>query len=530
MADYKEMADKEVARLAGRFPAASASEAPTLMADLPGGGVPPAAIPVPAPVAAPIQKAATPRVSAPAQIAPANLGELPPYVAPKIEQMTKAKQTLPEIQRAYQYLAKSDADLENAQQQAEINILREKGAAVQKSADDIRKRIDETRKKEDEFPFPEFHPTQENAQSLGELFSMISTVGIMLGSSGKLSSINALNAMGGMLKGWQAGRADLYKREKDIFDKEVQRIKSIHEQLRKNLEDYLKLAAVDKEAAMYKAEEIARLAGKDSIITAKMNKGEIQGSIKVLEEAKSVLNEIESREARAREAAAARAERAKERALDREQQFKIAKLRAQSAGRGGAAQETALRVMHQDIGNAIYNLDDLKERAEKTGKLPGASVAFAQKFTGDIGSLITRYAANGFITEDRQSNDALMLNLAFDIASAAVGGRGQLSDTKVRSVVQQMPLDEQPEETKATKWAALMTRVREANKSMPEDRQVEIPESLDKYFMGARYKAGGGEKKTASQADVSATATANGITEEEAKSKLRAKGYRIEGE
>ena len=480
-------------------------------------------------VARPAKPVATPRVSAPAQTAPANLGELPPYIAPKIEQMTKATQTLPEIQRAYQYLAKSEADLKGAEQQVEIDLLREKGAAAQKSAEDIKKRIEETHRKQDEFPSPEFHPTKENAQSLGELFSMVSTVGIMLGGSGKLSSLNALNAMGGMLKGWQAGRADLYKREKETFEKEVQRIKSIHEQLRKNLEDYLKLAAVDKEAAMYKAEEIARMAGKDSIINAMMNKGQITGAIKLLEEAKSVFNEIEARKARADEAAAARAERANERRLDRENQFKIAKLRAQTSSRGGAAQETALRVMQQDIGNAVYNLDDLKERAEKTGKLPGGSVAFSQKFTGDIGTMILRYAANQTIDEGLQANDALMLNLAFDIASAQSGGRGQLSDAKVRAVVQQMPLDEQPEDTKAAKWAALMTRVKEANRSMPEDKRIDIPENMDKYFMGARYKSEGAKKK-ATRADVTATATANGITEEDAKSRLKAKGYEIEGE
>ena len=46
---------------------------------------------------------------------------------------------------------------------------------------------------------PKFEPTQDNAMDLGALFSVIATMGVALGGSGKLSSMNALNAMGGML-------------------------------------------------------------------------------------------------------------------------------------------------------------------------------------------------------------------------------------------------------------------------------------------------------------------------------------------
>jgi hypothetical protein len=57
-------------------------------------------------------------------------------------------------------------------------------------------------------PVPEFKPTQENALDLGAIFSMIGTMGVALGGSGKLSGMNALNAMNGMLQGYQQGRKD----------------------------------------------------------------------------------------------------------------------------------------------------------------------------------------------------------------------------------------------------------------------------------------------------------------------------------
>jgi hypothetical protein len=89
------------------------------------------------------------------------------------------------------------------------------------------------------------------------LFSIIATVGVALGGSGKLSSLNALNSMGGMMKGWQAGRKDLFAKEQAMFDKELARVKASNDRLMKNLEQYNKLRVTDKEAALLKAQEIA---------------------------------------------------------------------------------------------------------------------------------------------------------------------------------------------------------------------------------------------------------------------------------
>jgi len=104
---------------------------------------------------------------------------------------------------------------------------------------------------------PDFKPSQENAFDIGAVFSMIATMGVALGGSGKLSGLNAMNAMGGMLKGYQQGRKDLFAKEQAIFDKELQSLKAHNDALLKDLEVYQKLSATDKEAAMAKAAEIA---------------------------------------------------------------------------------------------------------------------------------------------------------------------------------------------------------------------------------------------------------------------------------
>ena len=114
----------------------------------------------------------------------------------------------------------------------------------------------ETYKKAELEP-PEFKPTQDNAMDLGALFSVIATMGVALGGGGKLSAMNSLNAMGGMLKGWQSGRKDLFTKEQAIFDKETNRIKTINDKLLKDLEQLQKLSVTDKEARLLLAAEIS---------------------------------------------------------------------------------------------------------------------------------------------------------------------------------------------------------------------------------------------------------------------------------
>jgi hypothetical protein len=205
----------------------------------------------------------------------------------------KSTDILAEEQKVIPQLAKAQGDLKAAEMQYEQSLAGEKAKSTEKLASDVRDKVTETQRKEAEFPFPEFHPTQENAQSLGELFSLVTTVGLMLGSSGKMASMNAIGAMNGMLQGWQKGRSDLYRKEKDVFDKEFQRIKTIRESLRKDLMDYMSLVPYDKEAAMYKAQEIASKAGSSSIIKAYMDKQQPEMALKILDSAGKIIQHKE---------------------------------------------------------------------------------------------------------------------------------------------------------------------------------------------------------------------------------------------
>ena len=120
-----------------------------------------------------------------------------------------------------------------------------------------REDIELTEEQERGLEQPKFEPSQENALSLGSLFSLVSTMGIMLGGSGKQSANNALNAMTGMLKGWQAGRKDVYDKELKLYEKEMKRIELERKNLQTKLERLATLRVADRDAAFALENEIA---------------------------------------------------------------------------------------------------------------------------------------------------------------------------------------------------------------------------------------------------------------------------------
>ena len=92
-------------------------------------------------------------------------------------------------------IGKTQAAIKASELEVENNIAKGKAEIATEFAKKARETTEKAEQQQDQWPDPSFHPTQENAQSLGELFSLVSTMGVMLGSSGKMSAMNALGAM-----------------------------------------------------------------------------------------------------------------------------------------------------------------------------------------------------------------------------------------------------------------------------------------------------------------------------------------------
>ena len=89
---------------------------------------------------------------------------------------------------------------------------------------------------------PEFKPSQATAGELAALFGMIGAMGVLGGKGSYASALGAMNAMGGMLKGYNQGRKDLFDQEKAIYDKKIQENKLHFDRINQAYERALKAA------------------------------------------------------------------------------------------------------------------------------------------------------------------------------------------------------------------------------------------------------------------------------------------------
>ena len=102
----------------------------------------------------------------------------------------------------------------------------------------------------------EFVPTQDTAKDIAGLFSLVGVIGFAIGGSGKNNAIQAMSAMNGMLSGYQKGRSDLYKREKDIFDTNMKALQIKTTILSNRLKQVAELYALDAKAGDQEADAL----------------------------------------------------------------------------------------------------------------------------------------------------------------------------------------------------------------------------------------------------------------------------------
>ena len=170
---------------------------------------------------------------------------------------------------------------------------------------------------------------------------------------------------------------------------------------------------------------------------------------------------------------------------------------AGAAAGGGKALTVMQSTMYEDVATGYFRLGELENIYKQTGEIPAGSAFLQSQLHADgLVSVLRNYAVNRSMPENLQQTDALLLGVAFDIASARSGGRGQLSDAKIREVTRQMPLAGDTDETKALKYKIIVNQLEEANRTLPEQYQ---------YDPAKRGPKGGGAtaaaKPTPTQAD-----------------------------
>jgi hypothetical protein len=92
-----------------------------------------------------------------------------------------------------------------------------------------------------------FKPSQENAQTLALVFSVISASGFLLGGLNKRNALSAMYAMNGLTEGYAKGREDLFKQQRQTFETNVKAMQDRMKVLKDKLDVGIKTLARDKE-------------------------------------------------------------------------------------------------------------------------------------------------------------------------------------------------------------------------------------------------------------------------------------------
>ena len=183
--------------------------------------------------------------------------------APSFEEVKK--QYFEEITPALRGVEKAqrEKDIFAAEQkQSELEGLIQKQTKIAQAYGKEKEAIEDSpefaklREVNDQLMNAEFIPTEDTAKDIAGLFSLIGVIGFAIGTGGKGNALNAMSAMNGMLKGYREGRADLYKRERETFDKNLQALKVKSDSLSQRLKQIAELAAIDTKAANAEADAL----------------------------------------------------------------------------------------------------------------------------------------------------------------------------------------------------------------------------------------------------------------------------------
>ena len=408
--------------------------------------------------------------------------------------------------------AKVEADV--AKTGAEFGAKRE---ALEKIGAEDKAHYEEVKKEMK--PVPEFKPSQDNALDLGAIFSMIGTMGVALGGSGKLSGLNALNAMGGMLKGYQQGRKDLFTKEQATFDKEMASMKAHNDALLKDLEQYQKLRVTDKEAALLKAGEIT--AKNPGVIAKLIQSGQADNALEIAKANSKLQGEI---------------------------MVKAAKTGVSGKGVGMSEffpglQFTGTPSQNEDKKNSINagalslaTADELKQYAKENPQYLGRQ--------GQVAQAVNRYYDSFKNGEDLPDDGQPALIFAKKYAAYLVGYERTLAGSN-RGMTQafQRRFNElmSQDQFNAAGFSQLMNEQMNevARATASKDPAITGPELMQygkNIYKRAEIPFDDNAQskpttpKVASLADVDATAKGQKITVEEAKKKLKEAGFKIEGE
>jgi hypothetical protein len=219
----------------------------------------------------------------------------------------------------------AESEILQAEQAQKVAGLESKQASLQKEATELSAMPErQTLKQAQEgLKNSAFVPTKDNAEDIATFFSLMGIVGMAIGGGGKDNAYAAMAGMNGMLEGYKKGRADIYKRERDMFEKNFKAMQTKVQIARDELADAVMLKTKNFEAGRV-AEEVAIAKTGSSVLEAKLKK---QGSLEALKTLDQLNSDVATLDKRKNDLYKQEEERQfKQKQLDQQERLRMAQM------------------------------------------------------------------------------------------------------------------------------------------------------------------------------------------------------------
>lgn len=227
---------------------------------------------------------------------PLTSGVMGKATGPKQQQIT-AGEMYPAMQerrgeelKLRQSIADTEAQLAGKEQEQKIAGLEEKRSLQETQATELRNLPERTNLNlaRQELNNAAFVPTKETAQDIATIFSLTGIIGMAIGGGAKDNAYAAMAGMNGMLEGYKRGRADIYKRERESFDKNLKALQLKVQTLQQELTEAIQLKQQDFKAGETAIEIALAKSGSDLLDLKRKKNGDMAALETVVQTGKDV--------------------------------------------------------------------------------------------------------------------------------------------------------------------------------------------------------------------------------------------------
>jgi hypothetical protein len=306
----------------------------------------------------------------------------------------------------------AESDILRAEQEQKVAGLESKQANLQKEATELAGMPERQTLKQSQESLKNaaFIPSKDNAEDIATFFSLMGIVGMAIGGGGKENAYAAMAGMNGMLEGYKKGRADIYKRERDMFEKNFKAMQTKVQIARDELADAVMLKTKNFEAGRV-AEEVAIAKTGSPVLEATLKK---QGALETLKTLDGINADVSSLDKRKNDLYKQEQDRKfKERELAQQAELKRAQLANTAEMARARLENQGQKITQQNMmaQRAVNSLGGVASALESLAELPSGTT------TGLLPNLQTK---DGFLNYVRNNigrklatNEAEMMNTVF---------------------------------------------------------------------------------------------------------------------